>query len=168
MDKHHHLRVISAVPLAPSGGAVRAPDPNGAPPIPHAARRGLLGGFASMLLLIPSEAGASKAAELDGELIAACAEFGRLEDAYDVTCRAEDRTPDGPEKEALDAQLDVLGDQQLQLYAMLCGMPARTPEGLRAKAEAVLCWLQKAPDGTPCNHGDQLTWSLVRDLLGRA
>lgn len=145
---------------------VRAPDPNGAPPLAAAARRDLLGAFASMLLLVPSEAGANKAAELDGELIAACAEFGRLEDAYDVACRAEDRAPEGPEKDALLDQLDVLGDEQLAVYAAICVAPARTPEGLRAKAEALSCWFQRGSDDTPCNHGDQLAWSLVRDVLG--
>ncbi len=135
---------------------------------PHAARCDLFAGFASMLLLVPSEAGASKAAELDGELIAACAEFGRLEDAYDVTCRAEDRAPDGPEKDALLDQVDALGDEQLAVYAAICTTPARTPEGLRAKAHALACWFAKSGDGTPCNHGDQLAWSLVRDLLGWA
>lgn len=135
---------------------------------PHAARRDLFAGFASMLLLIPAEAGASKAAELDGELIAACAEFTRLEDAYDVACRAEDRTPEGPEKEALLDRLDVLGDEQLAVYAAICDAPARTPEGLRAKAGAVACWFAKSGDGTPCNHADQLAWSLVRDVLGWA
>ena len=84
---------------------------------PHGARRDLLAGFAFMLLLVPAGVGASEAAELDGELIAACAEFGRLEAAYDVACRAEDRAPEGPEKEAPLDQLDVLGDKQLAVYA---------------------------------------------------
>lgn len=100
-------------------------------------------------------------------MIAGCREFGRLEDAYEAAAQAESRASEGPEKDVLLDQLDVLGDQQLDLYATLCGMPARTPEGLRAKAEAVFCWFQKSSDGTPARHEDKLAWSLVRDVLGR-
>ena len=153
-------------PLTRSKGLFPMPKAEQNATTSHGVRRDLLAGFASMLLLVPSEAGANKAAELDGELIAACAEFGRLEAAYDVACRAEDRAPDGPAKDALLDQLDVLGDEQLAVYAAICAAPARTPEGLRAKAQALACWFAKAGDGVPCNREDQLAWSLVRDVLG--
>lgn len=50
-----------------------APDPHRPPPVSAAVRRDVLGDFAAMLLLAPVEAGAVKAAELDGELLACCA-----------------------------------------------------------------------------------------------
>ena len=141
---------------ATTSRTVRAPDPNGAPPIPHARRRELLGSFASMLLLVLSEAGASKVVELDGELIAACAEFGRLDDAYAVACRAEDCAPDGPEKDALSDQLYVLGDEQRGIYDALCDMPARTPEGLRARAQACSARFQNRTTARRLNTGISL------------
>lgn len=159
-----NLAPVSSCPAT----AVRAPDPNGAPPVPYVVRRDLLGAFASMLLLLPVEAGASKAAELDGELIAACAEFGRLEAAHEVACRAEDRAPEGPDKDRLLEQVEAILNRQIEIYDALCDVPARTPEGLRAKAQALSSWFQKASNGTPSRHEDQLAWSLVRDIAGRA
>jgi hypothetical protein len=57
----------------------------------HVARRGLIAG--SALLLVAGEAGASKAEELDGELIALCREFEEREAQFKVW---DDETEDLP------------------------------------------------------------------------
>ena len=132
-------------------------------------RRDLLGGGASLLLLTAAAAGQAKAEELDGELIAAATEYARLEDQYCVLCLGEDELPE-PERSVCATQLAAISARQRELFDAMFDMPARTPEGLRAKALAALC---KVGDGDsnatqPISYDDNLTWSLLCDILGRA
>ena len=57
----------------------RAPNPHAAPPVSAATRRDLFGTMGALLLLTAAEAGTTKAAELDGELLECCAEATALE-----------------------------------------------------------------------------------------
>ena len=57
----------------------RALDPHAVPPVSAGTRRDLFGTMGAMLLLTAAEAGTTKAAELDGELLECCAEAAALE-----------------------------------------------------------------------------------------
>ena len=115
--------------------------------------------FASLLLLAPVEAGASKAVELDTELLACCATARRAADA--VMDRLDDATLDDPDV------LDVLARMRPQLDAYFdavgraAELPARTPEGLRAKAALLLLHIHSGEDHTA------LAASLACDMAGR-
>lgn len=130
-----------------------APDPHLPPPISAATRRTLFGGFASMLLLVPAEAGA----ELDGELIAVTREA--------LSCEAETERllsidEDHPGIEGVSALLATM-------YSRCCALPARTPEGLVAKA-TVLDFLLIADGPREGEISPEfLARSLVEDILGR-
>ncbi|MBP0445025.1 hypothetical protein J8J14_09555 [Roseomonas sp. SSH11] len=124
-------------------------------------RRAVLRGAcaATLTMMAASAAGAAKAAELDGELIALLDEARRL-------CREEDAQP-------LTAKTfaDFACRQPWQdLVERAARMPARTPEGLRAKAEAVRWWVL-SDHRTACDRfnvpQEWLAVSLVEDLLGR-
>ena len=133
-------------------------------------RRGLIGG-ASMLILVAAEAGVAKAEELDGELLQAAADFHRL--------RAQDKAfwktlSDDPGNVIWDqhnapdgrwTRIDEAADRVAEL-------PAKTPEGLRAKATVVEALMIE-------HHGEQLeegcedeqvrlAMSLACDVLGKA
>ena len=118
-----------------------------ASPMASSAPLPLSAAVASLLLLAPVEAGASKAAELDAELLACCATAHRADQAADaVMDRLDDVTLDDSD------MLDVLGRMQSQLDAYFAAveraaeLPARTPEGLRAKAALLLLHLRSDED----------------------
>ncbi len=119
--------------------------------------------FASLLLLAPVEAGASKATELDGELLACCAAARRADLASDAFMnRMDDMTLDDP------AVMDALARMRPQVDAYFgavdraAEIPARTPEGLQAKAALLLLHIRSGEDHT------MLAASLARDVAGRA
>ena len=119
--------------------------------------------FVSLLLLAPVEAGASKAIELDGELLACCAAVRRADQASDVFMnRMDDMTLDDP------AVMDALARMRPQVDAYFgavdraAEIPARTPEGLQAKAALLLLHIRSGEDHT------MLAASLARDVAGRA
>ncbi len=164
-------RSITADLVKPTGEPAsrllnRAPNPHQAPPVSIATRRDLFGTMGAMLLLTAAEAGPAKAAELDGELLACCAEL-----------QAADRDLAAAEA---DASVDVedIGpfcDRRDTLVAAVTALPARTPEGLRCKAEALRATLAAdVPGAQPNGFWDEvaqpherLAMSLCRDLLGR-
>jgi hypothetical protein len=86
-------------------------------------RRALFGAPAALLLLAAPASGATNARELDGELLAMCAEAMRLDLASE--------TIDGGD--AIDAMLTQWGE----LADTIAVTPARTPEGLQAKATVI-------------------------------
>jgi hypothetical protein len=119
-------------------------------------RRCAAGGL-GMLLLAATAAGSAKAEELDGELLARCAEFQAQEDE-------------------LNRIFDVIGDLSMreregvdrihELRGLISDLPARTPEGLRAKAQIAL--LDFGPeDKWPEDNSQWTAWSLARDVLGK-
>jgi len=127
---------------------------------PTSTRRAALHGAcaASLVLMAAPAAGPAKAAELDGDLISLLDEAKRLSQEWDAT------PPDPP---TLSAYLAPRPWDALILQA--CAIPARTPEGMRAKAEAVRWWV--LGDGmTACNRHhvpqEHLAVSLAADLLG--
>lgn len=137
----------------------RAPDPHQAPPVSAATRRDLLGTVGALLLLTAAEAGPAKAAELDGELLACCAEADRLE------TRAEALIAGLP----LDLPLapgwweaEQMDDEAYSLRERVVRLPARTPEGMQAKAGIVLSRLEAN------GIASEIARSLARDLMGRA
>ena len=126
----------------------RAPNPHAAPPVAIATRRDLFGTMGAMLLLTAAEAGPAKAAELDGELLECCAEADVLyARASAIAC--------------VDGQMSAcLMDDGFALHLQAASIPARTPEGLQAKAQIVL---SRDMNGI----GGEMALSLARDVLGR-
>jgi hypothetical protein len=118
--------------------------------------------FASMLLLAPVEAAASKAAELDCELLDCCATARRADQAADaVMDRLDDAMLDDPGVlDALDRMRPTL-DAYFEAVERAAELPARTPEGLRAKAALLQLHLRSGEDCT------MLAASLARDVTGR-
>ena len=142
-----------------SGGTLqRAPDPHQAPPVAAATRRDLFGTMGALLLLSAAEAGSAKALELDRELLACCQEADALEARSNALTRGL----------PIDASLPVwkeadrLDDQAYDLRDRVVDLPARTPEGLQAKAQLVVSRLEANGLAT------ELALSLARDVLGRA
>lgn len=135
---------------------------------PATSRRTLIGSSAAMLLAGAFEAGATKAAEQDGDIIEASREYVALEAELGRLCSLEGGLPMS-KRDDLFADMDVVHDQQDALRAVMAATPARTPEGLRAKAAALQAWLPTNSDGTSYySDDDALAWSLCNDLLGRA
>jgi hypothetical protein len=125
-------------------------------------RRAVLHGACSATLTMmaaPAAAGSAKAAELDGELIALLDEARRL-------CREWQRPTSTP-----PTYTEITARPPWDaLIVQACAIPARTPEGMRAKAEAAHWWV--LGDGlSACDRihtpQERLAVSLVTDLLGR-
>ena len=141
------------------------------PPLPAATRRGLFGITGAMLLLSAAEAGPAKAAELDGELLACCAEVLAIDRESDRLWSIIAAMPDDSADEAPHVAYEAFSDSTTPrwstLVARICTLPARTPEGLRAKAEvgrnAVPFERREEPDPV-----DRLAWSVLGDILGSA
>ncbi|MCK8788208.1 hypothetical protein M0638_28055 [Roseomonas sp. NAR14] len=126
---------------------------------------------ASLLLVAATEAGAGKATELDGDLIAACAEYVALNRAF---CRSSSLSGDldsrTPEHAAYARREQAMFDRMAALEERIAALPARTPEGVRAKAEAAFHAMADGGDAAdgPANVDSWLPWSLLLDLTGRA
>ena len=136
-------------------------------------RRDAAAGGIAMLVLAAASAGSAQAAELDGELLALCQEIGVVSGETD---RISDALEDIPWREwemhPLRARRCELSDRFCELREMIADAPARTPEGIRAKARVVLAefdgddeW-EKYPG--QYDPSGALALSLARDLLGRA
>jgi hypothetical protein len=124
-------------------------------------RRAVLHGAcaATLTMMAAPAAGPAKAAELDGELIALLDEARRL-------CREWQRPLSKPPTFA-----EIIARPPWDaLIIQACALPARTPEGVRAKAEALRWWV--LGEMTACDHlhapQERLAVSLVADLLGKA
>ncbi len=150
----------------------RAPDPHAAPPLAIATRRDLFGTMGALFLLTAAEAGPAKAAELDGELLARCAEAlaidresNRLWDA--AVAAAADAPAGHPAWQAYDDNEDATLGEWHDLVRRISGMPARTPEGLRMKAAVARSAMpgERKDDLAPC---DRLALSLYADMIGSA
>ena len=69
------------------------------------------------------------------------------------------------------AQRETDGVERIhELRELIADLPARTPEGLRAKAKVALVDMSEDGSGTlePVDHQQWIGWSLARDVLGRA
>ena len=144
----------------------RAPDPHKAPLVSAATRRDMFGTMGAMLLLTAAEAGPAKAAELDGELLHACADFAQS----DRLLLASFTDP------AISHEAGVtLTEHRDHLVMLIADLPARTPEGLRAKATAARCAMHTdLPEMLEDTFADcaqawhRLLDSLCQDVTGRA
>jgi hypothetical protein len=135
-------------------------------------RRDAAAGGIAMLVLAAAAAGQAKAEELDGELLALCREFA---DVSGETNRISDALADMLSREREAHPLRVreleLSDRFCELRELIADMPARTPEGIRAKARVILAefvgedeW-EKYPG--QYDPSGSLALSLARDILGR-
>ena len=123
----------------------------------------LSGSFASALLLVPTEASADKVAELDGALLACCAEARRIDHRAGLAMAVieamdEDDADLVPTLEAAHPLFFAYEDT----VSRAAQLRARTPEGLRAKAALLLLHLGAEQDPA------ELAASLARDVAGRA
>ena len=143
-----------------------APNPHQAPPVSAATRRDLFGTMGALLLLTAAEAGSAKAAELDGELLSCCRDFYAAHRRYVES----DQAPTW-----YDEEMDAITEDRCGILRHLGGLVARTPEGLRAKAEVlriamdydVRVQIADTFEDRARPH-EWLAMSLCRDLLGRA
>ena len=150
----------------------RAPNPHAAPPVAIATRRDLFGTFGAMLLLSAAEAGPAKAAELDGELLACCAEALAIDAESNRLFRiavaaGDDAPPDHPDWQVHDAYDDATNPRWHELVEHIAATSARTPEGLRAKATVARSTVTEERRELP-DPADTLAWSVLTDVLGSA
>jgi hypothetical protein len=128
---------------------------------PDASRRQLVGAGAALLLLAPAAIGTTKAAEIDGKLLRLCADLERWDRKRQQRDREFQAGIDHTEEET-DAVLGPWWDA----VDAIAATPARTPEGIRAKADA-------ARRGIIGCFGDErqqvtvLVASLLTDMLGK-
>ncbi len=155
----HLVEPASSMARAPT----QAPDPQLPPPLSAAARCELAKRMGAVLFLEAVEAGASKAAELDGELLDCCAAAHGADRVSGIFMdRMSDMTLDDP------VVLDSLARMRPAVHTYFdavdraAELPARTPEGLRAKAALLLLHIRSGEDHT------MLAGSLARDVAGRA
>ena len=126
------------------------------PVAPATGRRDLFGTMGAMLLLTAAEAGSAKAAELDQELLTCCEAGRRLKS--DAGALVAGISSPGP----IWDQHEALVDEYCAFFERAAEIPARTPEGLQAKAWIVLAQ-QDIDDGLAL----EVACSLARDVLGR-
>ena len=121
----------------------------------RATRRQLFGAPAAMLLVGRAGAGEGKARELDGRLLGLTAEL------LAIHARA-----DGLETQDDDAALSDVLDDYWEIADQIEEIPARTPEGIQAKARVLLSVVEMVgqEEGALSDH----MGSLLRDILGRA
>ncbi len=130
---------------------------------PSTSRRQLFGASAAMLLLGSAAAGSGKAAELDSDLLIACAAY------HTAFARQEDpETPDGDE---LDDACLACNDA----LARVMDLQPRTPEGIQAKAAVAYSHLMWEVDASLKLHwreqatrGQAIALDVLQDFLGRA
>jgi hypothetical protein len=137
-------------------------------------RRGLLSGMAGAAVagtaLVMTAPIAAAAESPDAELLAAIAQFDALERRI---WPPEGRNCETFEEEhAADALAEPLKVEQRALLSRICTTPARTIDGLRARARSLVLW---APDiGVEIAESDRgrfgwddwMVSALIRDLTG--
>ncbi len=132
-------------------------------------RRGMLGvataALAAPLLPRTPAIRPAHAADLDSELIQLCADL--------AACRAE--VEHNNRVGVPDDVCDRTMDRWTDLVDRIIDIPARTPEGVRAKAGAtrdvLKVYLMDGPGRSMSLAGEQedwIGWSLVHDILGEA
>ena len=119
-------------------------------------RRALFGGSAGMLAMF-GLAGASKAAEVDGPLLDLVAELEAVQ--ADIDVMNADSTQD------IDSAFDAALADFWEIADELVDIPARTPEGLRAKAKALGLVYRSLGESVDSHVGRHLL-GLVRDMTG--
>jgi hypothetical protein len=131
-------------------------------------RRDVAAGGISMLVLAAAAAAQAKAQELDGELLALCAEFQAVEDESDCLGKKY-AVVDSSSLEGgrLQAEQDVLVSRIYELREAISDLPPRTPEGIKAKTRVTFHDL--SPNEEWPEYAEAwMTFSVLRDILGRA
>ncbi len=103
------------------------------------------------------------AASPDAELIRLCAEFHQLEADYRRLLVAEARAEDSrsPDLDAVRTALEAGAGLHAATMEAITELPARTREGLRAKARATMAfYTPDFPKDYPC---ERMVWSVMRD-----
>ncbi len=133
----------------------------------HPQRRTLFGAGAAMLLLGATEAGAAKAEELDGELLARIAQWRAHDAATDAMDREIDDLP-STDPRYIDTWKEITENRSPryhELWEAIAVTPARTPEGVQAKAaiarEIIAIWA----DGS-YSRDNAMAASVFHDMLG--
>ncbi len=128
-------------------------------------RRAVLTGGAAILATAAVPIAANAAApNPDAALIAACAEFDRLEHAKRALLQGPQRIQDDETHNRLAMPLYW---QQDELSKQIMATPATTIEGLRAKARSVVLYDAECAKGWDDLHLD-MAHSIIRDLIGGA
>lgn len=130
-------------------------------------RRTLIAGGSVLAAAAPA---AAAAASPDAELIRLCAEMVALDRRLCGITREMADKVDGPEEERLYQAARPLVAPLRALVDQIARIPARTPGGFQAKAEAARHDMAGDADeeNKPMDPDDALVWSLVEDLLRRA
>jgi hypothetical protein len=124
---------------------------------PSTRRRDLFGSAAALLLLAAPAAGPAKAQELDGDLLDLVAEFHDLHAELDRLAASD----------APDDAYDAVNEDWLAVLEEAIALPARTPEGLRAKASLFLPAMRNMVADPPfAEVGHRLAHALVVDITG--
>ena len=122
---------------------------------------------AALGMVLPAKAMASTATEIDGELIACSAEYlaieQRIEAIIDVAWAIQAADPEHYSEDH-EQEADPLHERASVLRDRIVALPARTPDGLRAKSEFLLCYLSNGgTDPEPaaslaCDVTGQVGW----------
>jgi hypothetical protein len=123
-------------------------------------RRSAAAGGIVALLLTATGAGTAQAEQLDGELLTLCREFEANDVEFDRLC---DDEADGHD---VHQQIRASVDRCHEMRGLISDIPARTPEGLRAKAQVAL--IEFGVDDDAVDNSKWIARSLARDVLGRA
>ena len=133
--------------------------------------RGITRGQGGVTVLASAPPAPATEAVSDAGLLRACSEYIAL-DRQLIAIGAEqgDLLSCDPIWKTLDRKSRVLVSKRHRLEERISDMPARTPEGIRAKAEATQHMLSSDADGGdgPMSHEAAMAWSLVEDLLRAA
>ena len=141
---------------------------------PAASRRSLAGGAVAALLgtaaIVGTNPPRAPIVNPDAAVIALCCEYIGLSTRHAALCAEQDSIPDHlitaehAEWNRLDDLVVAIGVRLGELENEIAEMPAVTPVGQRAKAEALLWVIRHISD----QHGGSFARSLARDLVGRA
>ena len=127
----------------------------------HTTRRGVLFGTVGAMALTAPAVAAEMATHPDAALIAACDELNRIERGFLGFFHGPAKIHDEAEQDAAIATYDREG-QRAQLVEVINTTPARTMEGVRAKARVIL-----TEDLELRGKEDRSTIaSLLRDIVG--
>ena len=161
---------MSRTPKATTPTTTGQHDASAAAARHHPARRDLFGFGAAMLLLVAPAAGAAKAEELDGRLIAAAAAFQAAEDRLAWIDAHPLGLPCGhPENTAQEAEVAELCGVWDDAVHEAAEVEPRTPEGLRLKGRIACAAVKRDRDGCVQSRStDAQLRALARAVAGRA
>ena len=130
-------------------------------------RRAVLAAAAAAAALPALAAPAGTQVSPDAELLRLLAEMDALQRQADpIFDRAWALPSSSAEGKELLARAYGLMDIWHERKRQVAALPARTTEGLRAKAKMAMTFVDLHADGTP-SEDDMITWSVLRDVLAR-